>query len=95
MNERFLFLLYWGWTLICVGVAALYLRFAPDPGSGSVPSWQAATLRWAHPAAWGLLAAAALVRGLLGGRADQVAHLLALGAGACYVVFLAVLITQR
>jgi hypothetical protein len=75
----------------CLVIAALCLRVRPKLAGGLGPA-RAALLRWCHPGVWLLLAVACAVQAM---GVAPVAKIVAVIAGACYLMFILLLLWSR
>jgi hypothetical protein len=79
------------WVVVCLALAALYLRAWPRrKAAGLTRGFRYLVLRWLHPLVWLLLALSVAVRARSGQTAYFVASAIAVAAFLVYVVFLVV-----
>jgi FtsH-binding integral membrane protein len=83
------------WVVVCLALAALYLRAWPRRRAvGLTKGFRYLVLRWFHPLVWLLLAISVAVRAQSGRTPYVVASAIAILALLVYVVFLFVAFTK-
>lgn len=93
MSEQFLGIPFTVWGVLCLAIAAAFASFWPQAKvTGDTSTFRYLLLRWGHAAVWGLLAVAALLRGLGGSGVTVVSQVSALLALVVYFAFVAALV---